>query len=226
MKKTYHITYNATYNDGDLMADTSEFIDIIKTFHRTKVIEDSKGTKAEKDFVWGSRKAAEKQAFSVLTRKWGEWSDMDLTIIIENVNWNGFDDKNKRFSIHFLTNLDRIGFIGIEQTREALRILLDEEQDLDKRLNLAKATYGSDAKGMFSSILYIFNSSRYAPLFKPIVRNLVRFDQIEGEPLKDTLSDYGRYCSMMKSFEKKYRIPPQLSDYVLSTWINVWEKYR
>ncbi len=208
------------------MGGTSEFLEIVRAFHKSNVIEDSRGGRAEKAYIRDRRKAAEKQANSILQRKWGEWSYMDLGDIIENVNWNGFDGPNMRFSRQFLINLDRIEVVGIETTREALLCLLDDDRDLGDRVKEAQGTYGSDAPGMFSSILYIHDPLRYAPLFKPIVKNLNRFVLESRLPLKTSLADYGRYCSIMKEVENKYKIPPQLSDYVLSTWINVWEKYR
>ena len=203
-----------------------EFDEVIEVFHGNDMIEDSIGTCVEKHLVRIRRETAENQARAILSRKWGTWSYMDLCDVIELVNCNGFGDTNMRFSSLFLRNRRNIERTGIDITREALLSLLDDEYDLGDRVKGAQRIYGSSAQGMFSSFLYIKDPSVYSPRFKRIVHNLNRFDLVSGPNLKTTMGDYRRYCEVMKGIEQSYEILPQLTDYVLTTWIDVWEKYR
>ena len=208
------------------MANKSSFDEIIMVLHGSDVIEDSLGTCVDKKIVLMRRKSAEEEARSIMSRKWGIWSISDLTRVIELVNCNGFGDANTRFSNLFLKNRSHIVKVGVERTREARLFLLDPECDLKDRVRDAQSSYGSSSQGLFSSLLYVMDPTIYAPRFKPIIHNLQQFNLVSGPNLKTTMADYGRYCKILKGLESKYSIPPPLTDYVRTTWMGVWERYR
>ena len=204
----------------------SLFEEIIRVFHASDVLEDSLGTRVDKHLVLIRRKAAEEEARSILSRKWGTWSISDLSRVIELINCNGFGDANTRFSNLFLKNRSQVEKVGVDRTRDTLVCLLDTKSDLGDRIRGAQSIYGSSSQGMFSSLLYVLDPSIYSPRFRPIVANLHRYGLVEGSPLKTTMADYGRYCRIMNGLEEEYSIPPQLTDYLLTTWTGVWGKFR
>jgi hypothetical protein len=215
-----------TFVVGVERTDMTSFDELVKAFHKTDVIEDSLGTCADKDLVVLRRRSAEDDARDLIRERWGTWSVHDVGRVVELVNCNGFGDANTRFSNLFLKNRSHVEKVGAERTREALLCLLDIDVGLEERVKCAQAIYGSTCRGMFSSLLYVTDPSSYSPWFKAILRNLRRFRLVEGPPLRTTLTDYGRYCRVLGGLEEEHSIPPQLTDYVLTTWTDVWERHR
>ena len=185
------------------MGSYEEFKEIVDVFHSTSIIENSRGATEYKSTVQLSREKAEDEARLLLERHRNRWSHSDFNVLIRNVNVNGFPTQ-PRFSEHFYENLDNIDEVGIEQTREAVGRLLDESCSLEERIRDFRRMYGRDAKGLFSSILYIYDPFEFTPLMRPIVDNLNRYELNKGMDVKYSLLGYDHYCDCMRTVESDF----------------------